>query len=412
MMRVGYAPMSIDGKPGQAARVAAISYTQFAYDPRVRREAGILADAGYEVDVYALAELARGVPLSSGVNLITVPLPRYRGDRADRYLRSYWTFLRRAGRQLLEAHRRRPYALVHCHTMPDLIVLAARPLRRAGVPVVLDIHDNMPEIFAEKFGLADHHWKIRLLLAAERFAATQADLVLTPTSTQAVRLASNRIPEGKIRLMHNLPDPGVFGACGAFLDRRSADCFRIVYHGTLARRLGLAVALEGLAGIRIEMDGMGPWRFEIYGGGDARAELIERTSALGLIDRVRFSEGFLPLDDLPAQLAGASLGLIPSLRLRDTDLMLPTKLLEYLYLGIPAITTATRTVREYVKPDEAILVESTEPAAWGRAVLSLRRSPDRAQAQARNAIGFFDRHPWEREAAGLREIVGRLIGRV
>ena len=83
MLSVGLGTIE-EGTPNQVARVAAVSYTQLAYDPRVRREAGILADAGYQVDVYVSAEPAHTCPLPAGVNLHEVSLPRYRGARADR----------------------------------------------------------------------------------------------------------------------------------------------------------------------------------------------------------------------------------------------------------------------------------------------------------------------------------------
>ena len=36
-------------------------------------------------------------------------------------------------------------------SLPDFLVFAALPLKLAGVPVLLDLHEAMPEFFASRF---------------------------------------------------------------------------------------------------------------------------------------------------------------------------------------------------------------------------------------------------------------------
>jgi glycosyltransferase involved in cell wall biosynthesis len=221
-------------------------------------------------------------------------------------------------------------------------------------------------------------------------------------------LASNRVPAEKLVVVHNLPDPKVFGPLGSLLGREDPDMFRISYHGTLARRLGLKNALGGLARRRAEMEQEGPWRLDILGDGDARSDLLSLTRDLGLSDRVRFSDGFVPVDELAEALRGASLGIVPNLVQRDTNLMLPTKLLEYLYLGIPAVATPTATVEGYLGSDQVTFVADPDPEAWGQAILDLRRDAEKRRAQARRGLDFFKIHSWEQEAERFLQVVGAL----
>ena len=131
-------------------RIAAVAYTHYASDPRVRRESEILADAGYQVDVYALAS-DRSIKIhdDSNVRIVEIPLPRYRGGSSTHYLRSYAEFLAKTCYRLTRQHYSQPYDLVQVHTMPDLMVLAGICLKLSGVPVLLDVHDQMPEIYME-----------------------------------------------------------------------------------------------------------------------------------------------------------------------------------------------------------------------------------------------------------------------
>ena len=64
--------------------------------------------------------------------------------------REYLAFFVRAGWAVARAHRRRRYALVQVHTLPDFLVVRRRC--RSGspaCPVILDLHEAMPEFFRD-----------------------------------------------------------------------------------------------------------------------------------------------------------------------------------------------------------------------------------------------------------------------
>lgn len=397
---------------GDRPRVAMVAYTQYETDPRVRREAEALTRAGFAVDFLALRRAGQaGHEEIGGVDLFRLPQERYRGENGARYAAAYVRFLLRAGWWLFRQTRRRRIRLIHVNTMPDFMVFAALwPRAVWRVPVILDIHDSMPEIFAEKFGVSPRHWKIRLLRVQERWSARLATRVLTVHEPIRGLLAEHGVPREKIDILLNLPDEAVFGSPEGPLPEEDAACFRLVHHGTLAHRLGLDVALRALAAIRAEMDALGPWRLDVFGEGDARSALVALCRELGLGDRVVFSEGFVPLTALPARLRGAGLGLA-TLRLQsDTRWMLPTKLLEYAHLGIAALARATPTIRHHFGEGLMTLIESDDPMAWGDAILTLRRDSARRRAQAARAREFARAHRWETHQRIYVELVQRLTG--
>jgi glycosyltransferase involved in cell wall biosynthesis len=383
-----------------------VGYTHYETDPRVRREAEALARAGFEVDFLALRRPGQPAREAlAGVEVFRLNQDRYRGASALRYIASYTRFLSRAGWWLTRRTRRRRIRLVHVNTMPDFMVLCAlwpRIVRR--VPVILDIHDTMPEIYAQKFGCSERNWRIRLLRWQEVMSARFATAVLTSEHTKAELLARHGVPPQKITVLLNLPDPEIFGSPDDPPAPEDPEVFRLVYHGTLARRLGVDIALRALAHIRAEMDALGAWRFEILGEGDAKPELVDLAKTLGLADRVDFS-GFVPVNDLPARLRGAALGVVPTRDQGDTAHMLPTKLLEYVHLGIPAVVRPTLTVGHYFRDDQITAVATDDPAAWGGAILSLSRDPVRRRLQAERARAFARANRWETH----QEICVRLV---
>ena len=127
-------------------------HSYYEEDPRVRRQAETLVAAGRPVDVFSLRR--PGDPPQGtleGVRITRLDVQRHQGSPIATYLAEYSAFLVRAAFALARAHRRRRYALVQVHTPPDFLAFAALPLRLAGVPLLLDLHEATPEFFRSRW---------------------------------------------------------------------------------------------------------------------------------------------------------------------------------------------------------------------------------------------------------------------
>ena len=115
---------------------------------------------------------------------------------------------------------------------------------------------------------------------------------------------------------------------------RKSEVFRIVYHGTIAHRLGIDLILRAMARVADRI----PAELWVYGSGDYLPEALALSSQLDLEEKVHFSRTFFPVEQIPEMLAGMDLGIIGNRRNLACDrYMLPVKLLEYVYLGIPVV---------------------------------------------------------------------------
>ena len=107
--------------------VAMLTHSYYEEDPRVRREAEALVAAGRPVDVFALRRPGDDAEaVIDGVRVHRLDVQRHQGAGLGTYLREYLAFLVRAGWAVTRAHRRRHYALVQVHTLPDFLVVRRR----------------------------------------------------------------------------------------------------------------------------------------------------------------------------------------------------------------------------------------------------------------------------------------------
>src|SRR2546428_789784 len=125
----------------------------YDFDPRVRRKAEALVDAGYSVDVLALrSSNGKKIYTLKGVNVRTVSLGKKRGSRA-RYFFEYAAFFGWAFLRLSLQMRRRRYAVIDVNTLPDFLIFAPVLARWMGAKLVLDLHEITPEFYISKYGI-------------------------------------------------------------------------------------------------------------------------------------------------------------------------------------------------------------------------------------------------------------------
>jgi glycosyltransferase involved in cell wall biosynthesis len=362
-------------------------------ETRVQREAEALTTAGWEVDVVCLR--ATGEPRRERDGRVTVhrlPVRRHRDRGMAVQLLEYAAFTALAFVAVSWLQLRRRFTTVQVHNPPDLLVLSALVPKLLGVPVVLDIHDLTPELFASRMGPGGASVVRRLVELQERVSCRLADHVITVTSGWRERLTARGVAPGKVSVTMNVADPRHFTPASRPPSEDDGDGrFRVVYHGTLTERYGVDVLLEAAAALAPELPGL---HLSILGDGDARPALLRRAEELRLEQHVSFSPGMLDVPDVVREIRDADVGIVPNRRNGFTDEILPTKLLEYVAVGVPVIASRTAGLEAYL--DDG-MVEYVIPGDVDDLAASLRRlhaDPHHRRELVRRADGFHARHGW------------------
>jgi glycosyltransferase involved in cell wall biosynthesis len=389
------------------ALILMAAYTNYRRDPRVRREAEALVEAGHQVVFLARRQPGEAVRETvSGVEILK--LPGLMHDRASiaGYLVDYCIFFVLLSLHLI-AHPRR-YRLIHINNMPDFLVFATWLPRLMRVPVIHDVHDLMPELYQEKFaGGGRMGWLIGCLKLQERWAAAFASAVLTVEERLKDILSHRGVARGKIHVLMNLPDERIFASGGPRRHKAPGEPFVLVYHGTLAHRLGVDIAIQALA---LARDRLGPIELRIIGAGEERERLIALRDALGLQREVTFSPGFVPVQDIPALIVDADVGLVPLRASTATNIMLPTKLLEYVQLGIPSIVPRTPTIVRHFDEQMVAFFDAGDAASLAETIVELHGDAERRARLAEQANQRFGHdHSWERHKQVYIDLVHRLL---
>lgn len=391
--------------------VLMIAHSYYEEDPRVRRQAEALVASGWDVDVLALRR-PDDPPAGAGdgVNVRRLDVQRHQGAGLPTYLREYLSFLVRATLAAIGAHRRRRYALVQVHSPPDFLVFAALPLRLTGVPVLLDLHEAMPEFFRSRFPRAQAPIVNRLLLLQERLSIAAASEVLTVNEALRDRLVGLGVDAGRVGVVVNSPslrrfDPEAQPARAFMAD----GTLRIIYAGALTPTYELDVLLEAVARLRAGRGDL-PVRVDLFGRGDSEPALRSQAARLGLQNEVVFHDR-IPIEMVPAAIAAADVGVAPTRRDRFTDMSLSTKIFEYAAMGKPVVSSRLPMVERTLPPGSVFTYPPGDAAALAETLRRVADDPMARDAGARRLSGFTQAFAWEGEAPRYVAVIERLARR-
>lgn len=395
--------------PGQrerrGLRVCMIVYAFYESDTRVLQYATALAGRGDTVDVLALRRDGAHLEFEvlNGVNVYRIQSRVVNEKGLFAYATRILRFFLRSTWVLSRKHKAQPYDVVHVHNVPDFLVFAAVNPRWQGVPVILDIHDLLPEFYASKFKVSYTSFLFKLMTFVERCSAAFATHVIIANHLWRDRLAARSSRLEKCSVVRNLPDLDIFVAQPK---QEKQDKLLLTYPGSLNWHQGLDVAIRAFARVADEMPQA---EFHIYGEGSAKPSLIELADELHMQGRVIFHD-FLPSREIARVMAETDLAIEPK---RSTSAFgneaLSTKILEFMALGVPVVASRTKTHVLYYDDSIIKYYDNDDEAALADAIRLLGSDPVLRREQAARASKYASENTWQVRKEEYLRLVDELV---
>jgi glycosyltransferase involved in cell wall biosynthesis len=384
-----------------------IAYTQYKYDHRIQREAETLAAQG-SYDVSLIVPKENDVPIiyeEHGVRIKELNMQQYQGKSMRRYIISYLEFTLRAFFACNKLLLLGQVDILHVHNMPNFLIFSAILSRLCGKKLILDIHDSVPETYAAKFNKSTKNMLFWILYCEEAICSWVAHKIICVNHPQRDALVSRGINSAKITVSLNVPDGRWYKVNNRInIDKGDEEQFNLVYHGTLAKRLGVDLTIRAVCKLIHIIPAI---KFHIYGGGDDKQELIQLTEELKLQEYVHVY-GFLPFDKLFPILTEMDLGVIGNRKNIATDLMLPVKMLEYIAINIPVVVPRLQTVVYYFSDEMVSYFEPEDSDALAESILALYQNREKRERQVRAARKFLDQFGWKIHQKDFLDLYSRL----
>lgn len=367
-------------------RVVHVTSVHRTFDTRIfQKECRTLADLGHRVVLvtpHAQSEARHGVRIKA--------LPR----PANRFVRMALT-ARRAVREALDVGG----DVYHLHD-PELLPwwrLIADP----DVKVVYDMHENLSAQIRTKEWLPRGtrplvSWAMRPLLKR---------LLHNIPVVFAEQSYRDDFPWVKESLtVQNLPRLD----CMDEMVRPRFDRSTIGYVGGVTRNRGSVVTLRALArlqerGLRVGWECVGPVSRR------HRAELESVRSELG-VEGVRW-RGYLPPQEAWSRMARCHVGLAVLRPVPNYVGSYPTKLFEYMALGLPVVASDVPLYREIVEEVGCgVLVDPDDPEDVSDGIASILEDDEESRRMARRGRSAVeDRYNWAAEADRLFGFYERVL---
>jgi glycosyltransferase involved in cell wall biosynthesis len=372
-------------------RVAMITHSIYVSDNRVRRYAEALATRGDHVDVFSLRrnEKQSRQEHIDGVNLFCIQ-DRFEKKEHSKlaYLLPLLRFLFVASFRLTRRHLQEPYDVVHVHNIPDFLVFSAWYPKLTRVPVILDIHDIVPEFFVSKFRVHAAGITNAVLRWMERGSAAFADHIIIANHLWLGKYAQRTGSNERCSVLVNHVDSNIFKRCS---EKRRDGKRIILYPGGLQWHQGLDIAIRAFKQVS---DQLPMTEFHIYGDGSAKESLVKLAARLKLNGRVRFFEP-RTVHEIATIMANADLGVVPKRADSFGNEAYSTKIMEFMAVGVPVVVSDTKVDRFYFDESVVRFFRSGDADDLARQMLEILHNGELSKAMVARAVGYATRNCWE-----------------
>lgn len=305
---------------------------EFPPDLRVENEIEALSTAGIEVHLACFTQ--KGRPGKETVGNLTIhrkPVSRwiYKSSVAALTAPFYFRFWKDFLEHLCQQEK---FDKIHAHDLP-MTGPAVYIGRKYGIPVIADLHENWPAYLR----IARHTQTLagRILSPNDKWVKFEKKML---SETDHIIVV---VEEAKVRVTDLGIDPEKVSVVSNTINLNRSDIPQkesfntppvLFYAGGIHEHRGLQTVIRAISIAKANL------KFMILGEGSYKNELERLSKTLHVEDQVIFA-GWKPYSEMLKEMAKADIALIPHLKSDHTDSTVPHKIFQYMYAGIPVISS-------------------------------------------------------------------------
>ncbi|CAI8441892.1 MAG: Putative glycosyltransferase EpsD [Polaribacter sejongensis] len=393
-------------------RIGMILDAEFPPDPRVENEAISLVEAGHKVFLFCLTY--GNQKKFETINGIQVK--RYFSNKLEyklsalAYTIPFYSFL--MGNKVSKFIEKTNIESIHIH---DIRIAEAvfRANKKLKLPVVLDLHDNMPEVmklyphlqkFPGKYIISPKKWKKK-----EEEFINKANKVIA-VSPEFLKNIEERIPSSKEKLVlvpntiresfykdYNI-DQSII--------RRYKDKFVVLYLGDTHLRRGLQTAIDAVTSLKEKIPNI---KLVIVGKNTTDVVLKQQVVDLKLESFVDF-EGWKNVSLFQSYIISSTICISPLHRNLQHDVAYANKIFQYMSLARPLLVSDAIAQRKLVEKNNTGLVHKDRDVAdFSEKILTLYKSEALRNELGQNGKLFIQKKfSWEQTSKELLYLYNNL----
>lgn len=387
-------------------KIGMILDKEFPPDPRVENEAITLVQEGHEVFLFCLT-YNTSEKREEVINCIRVK--RYLSNKIEyklsalAYTVPFYTFLmqKKITSFLTEVN----VDALHIHDI-RVAEAAFKAVKKFRLPVVLDLHDNLPEImkfyphlqkFPGKYLIKPSKWKIK----EEQFIK-KAEKIITVSNEFKDEILS-RVPSAKHK-MSVVPNTIRRPFYSDYTIEQSIiekyeNSFVILYLGDTGIRRGLLTAIEAMPNLAKKIKNC---KLVIVGSNTSDTILKEKVRELNISNLVDF-EGWKDMALFPSYIIASSICISPLYRNIQHDVAYPNKIFQYSSFGKPILVSDAKAQKRIIENNKIGLVHKEKDSDdFAEKVLLLYNNEQIRKELGSNGKNFIENEfCWEKTSRSL-----------
>ncbi|AZJ36167.1 glycosyltransferase family 4 protein [Tenacibaculum singaporense] len=393
-------------------RIGMILDKRFPPDPRVENEAVELIKSGHEVFLFCLSYGNEN--LQEVINGIKIR--RYKSNRLEyklsalTYTVPFYSLLMR--KKIKDFVFKNSIEAFHIHDIrvAEAVFLVNKKFR---LPVILDLHDNMPEVMKfyphlqkipGKYLISPKKWKKK-----EEEFIEKADKIITVSQEFVDEIIfRTKVAKDKVVLVPNTIRKSFYNSevVNKQIIEKYKNNFVLLYLGDTHIRRGLLTAIEAVKHLKKQISSI---KLVIVGTNTTDTTLKEKVNKLGIQEYVDF-EGWQNVSLFPSYINASSICISPLYRNIQHDVAYANKLFQYMSLGKPLlVSNATAQKKLITNINSGLVHEEKNVEDFARKVIRLYQNDSLRNELGEHGKEFVrNKFTWDKTSKELINLYNNL----